>query len=155
MSELVTIYKTCCYSAQHPDQERESCSLLPWHNTEEMRGKDDGGRDYVLPAHYNQRDTESGEPAIFAESGVRCRLILHNGCPLLVDEDKRFAFLLEPVKKMASYREAAGITREELSSRLGVTQKELFEWENLEKRPPRDMLERIAEILGCTPEDFC
>jgi DNA-binding XRE family transcriptional regulator len=154
MSRIVTIYKTVCYSAQSPDRELESCSLLPWRNTDEANGTDDGGRDYVLPAHYRQGKDASGGPAVFAENGRPCRVMLHDGRPLLVDEDRQLAFLLEPVKKMASYREAAGLTREEMASRLGVTQKELFEWENLEKEPDSKTLARIAEILGCSPGDF-
>lgn len=154
MSEIVTVYQTSSYSVRKPEEEHRGCSLLPWRDTEELRGKDDGGRDYVLPANYTRRDTDDGEPAVFSSGGTRCRLVLHNDCPLLVDEDGRLAFLLAPVKKMASYREAAGLTQDELAQRLGVTRKELFEWENLEKEPPREMLERIAEILGCTPADF-
>jgi DNA-binding transcriptional regulator YiaG len=152
MSEIVTIYRICRYAASEPELEGESCSLLPWR--EESGGTDDGGRDYVLPEGYGQRETEEGEPAVFSPAGVRCSLMLHNGSPLLIDEEARRAHLLEPVKKIASFRQAAGLTRAELAQRLGVTQAQLYEWENLEQEPTPSTLRRIAEILRCEPEDF-
>lgn len=154
MREIITVYKTECYEARDPEKEGENCSLLPWRDADGMRGADDGGRDYVLPASYTQKTDEAGEPAVLSEQGNHCRVMLHNGVPLLVDEERGLAFLLEPVKKMASLREASGLTRGELADRLGVTQKELFEWENLEKKPDPAMLARIADILGCSPGDF-
>lgn len=155
MSEIVTIYQINCYAALDPSQVGESCSLLPWDDSSpDCRGGDDGGRDYVLPDHYTQGHTGDGLPAIFGEAGNLCELMLHNGSPLLVDAEKRLAHLLEPVKKMATYRAAAGLTTAELAQRLGVTQKEVFEWENLEKEPDGAVLERIAEILGCSAADF-
>lgn len=152
MSEIVTIYRICRYSAPEPEMEGESCSLVPWR--EESGGTDDGGRDYVLPEGYAMRGAEDGEPAVFSASGTRCSLMLHNGCPLLIDEETRRAHLLEPVKKLASYRQAAGLTRAELAQRIGVTQAQLYEWENLEQEPTPSTLRRIAEILSCRPEDF-
>lgn len=155
MSEIITVYKISCHAALDPEQEGESCSLLPWQDSgPERRGEDDGGREYILPEHYTQGRTSEGLPAVFGETGRACELVLHNGNPLLVDAEKRLAHLLEPVKKMASYRQAAGMTRAELAARLGVTQKELFEWENLEKEPDAAMLAKIAEVLGCAPGDF-
>jgi DNA-binding XRE family transcriptional regulator len=155
MNEIVTIYKINCYAALDPARMGESCSLLPWDDSDPgSRGDDDGGRDYVLPEHYTHRVGDDGLPAIFGESGNRCELMLHNGCPLLVDSEKRRAHLLEPVKKMASFRTAAGLTRAELAERLNVTQKEVYEWENLEREPDEDTLRHIAEILGCSTSDF-
>ncbi|HCW80850.1 MAG TPA: hypothetical protein DG942_07095 [Ruminococcaceae bacterium] len=155
MSQIVTVYKIKCYAALEPSKEGDSCSLLPWDDSDPgVRGEDDGGREYVLPEGYTQGSSESGSPAIFGESGNRCDLLLHNGCPLLIDSKKRLAPLLEPVKKMASYRELLGMTRAQLAQRLGVSQKEVFEWENLEKEPDEKTLARIAKILGCRPEDL-
>ena len=155
MNEIVTIYKIDCFESLDPSQIGESCSLLPWDGSDPgSRGGDDGGREYVLPEHYTQRRAEDGSPAVFAEEGKRCELMLHNGCPLLVDSEKRRAHLLEPVKKMATLRTAAGLTMTELAQQLGVTQREVYEWENLEKEPDGATLERIAEILGCSASDF-
>lgn len=155
MSEIVTIYKINCYAALDPEQEGESCSLLPWDDASpDCRGRDDGGHEYVLPEHYTQGRTEEGFPAIYGEDGDACELVLHNGSPLLVDSKKRLAHLLEPVKKIATYRHLAGLTLAELADRLGTSQKEVYEWENLEKEPDIHTLGRIAEILGCNVTDF-
>ena len=155
MSEIITVYKIDCFAALDPSKEGESCSLLPWdEGTPDCRGKDDGGRDYVLPDHYTLGVGREGSPAIFSEDGRPCSLMLHNGAPLLIDGGKRMAWLLEPVKKLATQRELAGLTREELARRLGVTQQELFRWENLEIEPAPEVLERIASILGCEISDF-
>ena len=155
MSEIVTIYKIKCFAALDPSQEGEFCSLLPWGESDpDRRGEDDGGRDYVLPEHYGRGATREGSPAVLSEDGHACSLMLHNGVPLLVDGEKRLAWLLEPVKKLATQRELAGLTREELAQRLGVTQQELFRWENLEAEPDQETLERIAAVLGCEVADF-
>lgn len=155
MNEIVTIYKINCFEALDPAQIGESCSLFPWDSSDPgTRGGDDGGRDYILPEHYSQKRAEDGSPAIFGEDGTRCELMMHNGCPLLVDSEKRRAHLLEPVKKMATFRSAAGLTMAELAEQLGVSQKEVYEWENLEKEPDGATLEHIAEILGCSAADF-
>lgn len=155
MSEIVTIYKMKCFAALDPEQEGESCSLLPWDDSNpDCRGEDDGGREYVLPKDYTQGHTEEGFPAIFGEEGNACELALHNGSPLLVDSKKRMAHLLEPVKKIATYRHLAGLTLAELADRLGASQKEVYEWENLEKEPDAETLERIAAVLGCEVTDF-
>lgn len=150
MSEIVTIYRINCYASLDPSLVGESCSLLPWDGAgPDRQGSDDGGREYVLPEHYRQSRDEGGCPVVQDEEGCICELKLHNGCPLLIDEEKRLAHLLEPVRKMATYRSAAGMTMAELAQRLGVTQKEVYEWENLEKSPEEAILRQIADILGC------
>lgn len=155
MSEIVTIYKINCYSSVDPSREGESCSLLPWDDGDPgLRGEDDGGRDYVLPGHYTAGHTSEGLPAVFGEDGNPCSVMLHNGAPLLVDSAKKLAFLLEPVKKITTWRELCGMSRAELAKRLGVTQKELFEWENKEREPDGSTLRKIAEILGCSVSDL-
>lgn len=154
MSEIVTIYKINCFAALDPSQEGVSCSLLPWMDGPDCRGEDDGGRDYILPEHYGRGATPEGMPAVLSEDGRACSLMLHNDVPLLIDAEKRRAWLLEPVKKLATQRELAGLTREELAGRLGVTQQELYRWENLEAEPDAGTLERIASILGCEISDF-
>lgn len=155
MNEIVTIYKIKCFAAPDPEREGESCSLLPWSGGgPDCKGEDDGGREYILPKGYTQGHSQEGSPAVFDRAGKPCGLTLHNGCPLLVDPERRMAYLLEPVKKMATYRHLAGLTRAELADRLGVSQKEVYEWENLEKEPDAATLERIAEILGCEVANF-
>lgn len=155
MSEIVTIYTITCYSAENPEEEGTSCSLLPWDGRiPGRRGQDDGGREYVLPDGYSLgAEEEDLSPSILGQQGP-CSLLLHDGRPLLIDEQKRQAFLLEPLKRIATYRAACGMTREELAQRLEVSQKELFEWENLEKQPEPSVLERIASVLGCKISDL-
>ena len=155
MSEIVTIYKIRCFAALDPSQEGESCSLVPWDsNSPDCRGEDDGGRDFVLPEPYSCRRDQNGYPAVFSGDNRVCSLMLHNGSPLLIDEEKRRAWLLEPVRKLATQRELAGMTPAELAERIGVTQQELYRWEHLEAEPDDETQERIASILGCEISDF-
>ena len=154
MGEIVTIYHINCFSAPEPELEGESCSLLPWEDSSGLRGCDDGGREYVLPERYGEGITPGGKPAVFSEEDVPCRLMLHNGRPLLIDGKKRRAYLLEPVRKIASYRQMSGMTLADLAERLSVEPKRLYEWENLEKEPDEEILSRIASILGCKPSDL-
>lgn len=155
MSEIVTIYKINCYSSLEPSRMGENVSLLPWDASDPgSQGRDDGGRDYVLPEHYRVGNDEDGCPAIQREDGTVCGLMLHNGCPLLIDEEKRLAHLLERYKKLATYRTAAGMTREELAQRLGVTQQELYAWEHFEKSPTEQQAEQIAAVLGCDTSEI-
>ena len=155
MGETVRIYKITCYDSPSPEQIGESCSLCPWE--EDMpgfHGQDDGGTDYVLPKGYFVKTNESGSPAIFCGDGLPCGLILHNGSPILVDSSKKQAILFEPVKKILHMREQAGLSREELAECLGVSVKELFEWENREKNPEKPILERMAVFLKCNLSDL-
>lgn len=154
MSEIVTVYRITRFSAPEPGQEGESCSLLPFRDAPGLSGRDDGGREYVLPGDYGTGTGPDGLPAIFSAEGVPCELMLHNGAPLLIDGEKRRAYLLEPVKKIASYRQLAGLTLSELAERLSVEPKTLYEWENLEREPDERALARIASILGCNPSDL-
>lgn len=155
MSEIVTIYKISCFAALDPSQEGESCSLLPWSSgSPDCRGEDDGGRDYILPEPYTCRRGPDGFPVVFSGDNRVCSLMLHNGVPLLIDEEKRRAWLLEPVRKLATQRELAGMTLAELAERIGVAPQELYRWENLETEPDGETLERIASILGCEISDF-
>ena len=154
MNEIITVFTINCFESEDPSQLGESCSLLPWDSRRpDRRGQDDGGREYILREGYSVGTDDDFNPAVLGKNGP-CDLMLHNGLPMLVDREKRRAFLLEPVKKIASFREVLGITREELANRLEVTQKELFEWENLEKKPDANTLGRIAAALGCSVSDL-
>lgn len=154
MGEIVTIYKINCFSSPNPEQEGENCSLLPWRNMPGLSGKDDGGREYVLPEGYGTGIAPGGDPAIFSTDGTLCDLMLHNGCPLLVDSQKRRAYLLDPVKKITSYRQMAGMTLSDLAERLSVEPKLLYAWENLEQEPDEEALAKIASVLGCSPSEL-
>ena len=154
MSEIVTVYRITCFSAPEPGREGESCSLLPFREEPGLSGRDDGGRDYVLPEGYGAGIGPGGAPSVYSAEGALCEIMLHNGAPLLIDAQKRRAYLLEPVKKIASYRALAGLTLSELAERLSVEPKTLFEWENLEREPDERILAQIASILECNPSDL-
>lgn len=153
-NETVRIYKLYCFDSPDPDQIGESCSLLPWCGDRPgLRGQDDGGTEYELPQGYSVKTDEYGEPALFC-GHTPCGLTLHNGRPILVDSSKQQAVLLDPVKKILRMRERAGLSRGELAELLGVSVKELFEWENREKDPSEDLLARVAELLRCNLSDL-
>lgn len=154
MENEVTIYKLKCVEALDSSLEGESCSLMPWVDTPDCRGCDDGGKGYVLPNGYAVNEDENGMPVIIGASSQKCKLMLHNGCPLIIDGEREFAILLEPVKKIMRKREQLGITRAKLAETIGVTQKELYEWENAEKQPDKKTISSIAGALGCKTADL-
>lgn len=117
----------------------------------EENGDDDGGRDYVLPVGYTV-DSEDGSPFICGEKP--CALQNHNGLPVLVDETKKRAFLLERDRKIERMRERAGLSRAELAEALGASQMEVYRWERYEVEPGTALLGRIAHALGCDTEDL-
>ena len=154
MKQIVAIYRIHSSSPSELGGEEERCSLLPYREEPGLRGRDDGGRDYILPEGYSAVPGPEGEPALWNDEGGRCSLLLHNEAPLLVDEGKRLAHLLRPVSKIASYRELAGLTLSEAAGRLGVEPAALYEWENLEREPDKETLSRIASVLGCNLSDL-
>lgn len=154
MSEVVTIYRFEYFSTPESGQTYPDCSLLPWRDEPGLSGRDDGGRTYVLPQGYVSVSGPEGFPAVQNDEGIPCGLMLHNGRPLLIDSGRRRAYLLEPVKKISTYRELNGLSLAELAERLSVEPKTLYEWENLEREPDAEILGRIASILGCSPLDL-
>ena len=52
------------------------------------------------------------------------------------------------------YRDKAGMTQQELASRLGVTQSAVANWENGFRKPDIFMLKKIADVLHCTTDDL-
>ena len=143
--EKVTLYKIIRYAAPGKEEE-QSYSLTPWELGEE--GEDDGGRGYLLPEGYALAERD-GIPVVVDRDGVSCGIQTYNGLPVLVDLTKKQAILLEIEKKLLKHREAAGLTRAELASYLGITQKELYEIENGEKEATTGFFRRAAEFLGC------
>ncbi len=57
--------------------------------------------------------------------------------------------------KIRELREAAGMTRPELSERSGVPKRTIDDWEN-ERRVPRDVyqLKKVANVLGVHIDDL-
>ena len=113
-----------------------------------MKGEDDGGRDYQLPKGY-VLSAQDGVPMILNPDGNPCGLQGHNGCPLLIDEAKKLAILVERDKKLIRQRELANLTRAELADRLEISQALLYQWEHCEVEPDVRTWKRIADILQC------
>lgn len=109
----------------------------------EPLGRDDGGRDYVLPQGYTVQESRFTGPA------GTCRLLVHNGLPLLVDEARKLAFLLEKDRKITRQREAAGLSSQQLADAAGVSLLQLYQWEHNETEPGSAALGRLARALGC------
>ena len=112
----------------------------------EEDGNDDGGRDYLLPEGY-WVDSEDGAPFVRGESSA-CILHSHNGLPVLVDEKKKRAFLLERDRKIERMRERAGLTRADLAVALGAGQIKTGAPCRSERVCKYNRLLRIEDALG-------
>ncbi|MCH4239148.1 MAG: helix-turn-helix domain-containing protein [Oscillospiraceae bacterium] len=137
MTAMIYIYD------KHDDSEEAVCSLQP-----EPNGDDDGGRDYVLPKNYEWK-----ADGIYRSEHL-CELGMHNGAPLLIDTEKKLAFLLEQEKKMEQMRTLADMTRQQLADAVGLTQYDIYQFENHEVEPGSAILGKIAEVLGCETVDL-
>ena len=51
-------------------------------------------------------------------------------------------------------RISAGMTQEELSNALGVTQSAVAMWETEKAQPRAEMLIKLATVLGCTVDEL-
>ena len=139
--DTVTLYRINCYDAPREELIGESFSLVPWDEDDAtMKGEDDGGKDYELPKGY-ELSAEDGVPVILNPDG--------QPCPLLIDEAKKLAILVERDKKILRQRELAHLTRAQLAERLEVSQALLYQWEHCEVEPDVRTLKRIADILQC------
>ena len=56
--------------------------------------------------------------------------------------------------RLKSLREAAGLTRTDVGSAVRRSEQSVWLWERGSVRPPTDVLEAIASLLGCTVGDF-
>ncbi len=54
-------------------------------------------------------------------------------------------------EKIKKYRKEKGLTQRELADKLNIATNSLSRYEIGERRPPIDMIEKIAEILNVTP----
>lgn len=64
---------------------------------------------------------------------------------------KRFLY-----SRLRDFREQAGITQEQLATKIGITKQQISAWENnwMDKSLTTKCLEKIAEALGKQPTDF-
>ena len=147
--DTVTLYRINCYDAPYEELLGETFSLVPWDEQDPtMKGEDDGGRDYQLPKGY-VLSAQDGVPMILNPDGNPCGLQGHNGCPLLIDEAKKLAILVERDNKLIRQRELANLTRAELADRLEISQALLYQCEHCEVEPDVRTWKRIADILQC------
>jgi transcriptional regulator with XRE-family HTH domain len=65
----------------------------------------------------------------------------------------------ETMKPLERLRKAAGLTLPELGGKVGVTGRQVWNWENGRSEPHPNVYPRLAEVLGVTPmevtELFC
>lgn len=58
------------------------------------------------------------------------------------------------IVSLADRRGKIGLTQEELAKRLGTDRTTVVKWEKGKSFPRPQMLIRLAEVLGCTPNDL-
>ena len=51
-------------------------------------------------------------------------------------------------------REELGISRNELSKKVRVSETAIYKWESGEAKPRADMLPKLAHVLGCTIDEL-
>ena len=47
------------------------------------------------------------------------------------------------------------MTQSELASRINTTRRSIIRWENGQTKPSLKKLQQLADIMGCSMEDFC
>ncbi len=57
-------------------------------------------------------------------------------------------------KNIKAYREAKGLTQEQLADQMGVTRQAVSNWENMKTQPDIDTLFRLAQIFGISVEEL-
>lgn len=57
-------------------------------------------------------------------------------------------------EKLKKYRELKGLTMRQVSERLGVSESCYCLYENGQRKPSFETLVKLAEIYGCTVNDF-
>ena len=55
---------------------------------------------------------------------------------------------------IAELREAKNMTQKELADAMGVEQSSVSRWESSERKPGKKTLIKMANVLGCAPEDI-
>ncbi len=57
-------------------------------------------------------------------------------------------------EKIKNYRKERGITQEEFAKMLGLSSQAISKWERTACYPDITFLPKLADILGCTVNDF-
>jgi transcriptional regulator with XRE-family HTH domain len=61
----------------------------------------------------------------------------------------------EGKSQLRLFREAAGLTRAELGNRIGVSERQIYDWENGVKLPRVDRAVALARELGVSIQTVC
>lgn len=56
--------------------------------------------------------------------------------------------------KLKERRQALRLTQSELASKLNMTRRSVIRWEKGQAMPSTKKLRKLAELMGCSPEDF-
>lgn len=90
----VTIYQVSVTSGYMASECGTRYSLTPWgSDTEYYTGRDDGGREYVLPDGYTVAKTRLGDEAIYDMEDNECEITTHSSRrPQLVSLNSRRSF---------------------------------------------------------------
>lgn len=57
--------------------------------------------------------------------------------------------------KLKEHRRALRLTQSELASRMNMTRRSIIRWENGQSRPSLKKMQLLADVMGCSLEDFC
>lgn len=57
--------------------------------------------------------------------------------------------------KLKDHRKALKMTQSELALKMNTTRRSIIRWEKGQCRPSNVRMQQLAEIMGCSPEDFC
>lgn len=58
------------------------------------------------------------------------------------------------VKKLIKFRKDAGLSQSDVAKKLKCTASAINQYENGKRKPSFDVLVKLAEIYGCTVNDF-
>lgn len=59
------------------------------------------------------------------------------------------------LSKLKDHRKALRMTQSELARRMNITRRSIIRWENGQCKPSLNRVQQLAEIMGCSMEDFC
>lgn len=92
MANTVTLYSVSCTKARHYSElYNDRFSLRDWGaDTEDYKGYDDGGKQYILPDGYEVAECAGGTLEFYNAAGKHCPLTTLGNTPVIVDIDKPF-----------------------------------------------------------------
>ncbi|MDL2264290.1 helix-turn-helix domain-containing protein [Synergistaceae bacterium OttesenSCG-928-I11] len=58
------------------------------------------------------------------------------------------------LSKLKAHRRALRLTQSELASKMNMTRRSIIRWENGQTKPSLKKLQMLADVMGCSTEDF-